>query len=254
VITCAKQKGVLSAMISVVAYSLLEEIPPDLLFFIIVRGYGGYQELLLMLLIFLATVFWNLKVGIAVGIGLSLLRVLRHATRPRIQILGRVPGTTDKFENAELSPGRVEYIEGCLIVKIPEPLHFANTGDLRARLRRLEDHGTQAAHPSLPPVRRKEHNKNIVFDVHGVTTMDAAGAQVLKDIVSGYVDKGVRIFFCRVPKEDSQVYKLCEKSGIVDLVGGPEHFVSSVEDALRMTELEIVDEELRREASAVLEP
>jgi MFS superfamily sulfate permease-like transporter len=241
-------------MISVVAYSLLEEIPPDLLFFIRVRGYGGYQEILLMHLIFLATIFWNLKIGIAVGIGLSLLRVIRHATRPRIQILGRIAGTTDKFENAELCPNNVEYIEGCLIVKIPEPLHFANTGDLRARLRRLEDHGTQAAHPSLPPVRRKENNKNIVFDVHGVTTMDAAGAQVLKDIVSGYIDKGVRVFFCRVPREGSRVYKLCEKSGIVNLVGGPEHFVSSVEDALRMTELEIVEDELRREASAVLEP
>jgi MFS superfamily sulfate permease-like transporter len=241
-------------MISVVAYSLLEEIPPDLLFFIRVRGYGGYQELLLMLLIFLATIFWNLKVGIAVGIGLSLLRVLRHATRPRIQILGRIPGTTDKFENAEWCSNNVEYIEGCLIVKIPEPLHFANTGNLRARLRRLEDHGTQDAHPSLPPVRRKENNKNIVFDVHGVTTMDAAGAQVLKDIVSGYIDKGVRVFFCRVPKEDSRIYKLCQKSGIVDLVGGPKHFVSSVEDALRMTDLGNVDEMLRREAGAVLEP
>jgi hypothetical protein len=84
--------------------------------------------------------------------------------------------------------------------------------------------------------------------------MDAAGVQVLKDIVSGYIDKGVRVFFCRVPSEKSRVYKLFEKSGIVDLVGGPEHFVSSVEHALRMTELENVDEELRREASAVLEP
>lgn len=242
-------------MISVVAYSLLEEIPPDLLFFIRVRGYGGYQELLLMTIIFLSTIFWNLKVGIAVGIGLSLLRVLRHATRPRIQILGRVPGTTDRFENAELAPlGRVEYIEGCLIVKVPEPLHFANTGDLRARLRRLEEHGMQGAHPSLPPVRRKEHNKNIVFDVHGVTSMDAAGAQVLKDIVSSYVDKGVRVFFCRVPRDDSQVFKLMEKSGIVELAGGRDHFVSDVEQALRMTELEDVEEEMRREADAFVEP
>jgi len=241
-------------MISIVAYSLLEEIPPDLLFFIQVRGYGGYQELLLMTIIFLATIFWNLKVGIAVGIGLSLLRVLRHATRPRIQILGRVAGTTDEFENAEQASRRVEYVEGCLIVKVPEPLHFANTGDLRARLRRLEEHGTQDAHPSLPPVRRKENNKNVVFDVHGVTSMDAAGAQVLKDIVRGYVEKDVRVFFCRVPRDDSEVYKLFERSGIVDLVGGRDHFVSSVEQALRMTELEDVEEEMRREADAFVDP
>ena len=94
-------------MISVVAYSLLEEAPHDILFFWKIRG---WSEILLMVLIFVATVFWNLKIGIAVGIGLSLLRVIRHSTRPRIQILGRVPGTVDQFENAEADPGRLEFI------------------------------------------------------------------------------------------------------------------------------------------------
>ena len=236
-------------MISIVAYSLLEEIPPDLMFFIRIRG---YSELTLMILIFVATIFWNLKIGIAVGIGLSLLRVIRHSTRPRIQILGRVPGTTDKFENAERSPGRLEFIEGCLIVKIPEPLTFANTGDLKARLRRLEKHGTARAHPALPPVRRKESNKNIIFDVHGVTELDGAGTQVLLEIVQGYADRGVRVFFCRVPRPDSAVWGLFERSGIIDVCGGREHFVQSVEEALRMTELETVVDELRHEADAVL--
>lgn len=242
------QKGVLSAMISVVAYSLLEEIPPDLLFFIKIRG---YSELLLMTLIFLATIFWNLKIGIAVGIGLSLLRVLRHSTRPRIQILGRVPGTTDKFENAETAK-RVEFVEGVLIVKIPEPLTFANTGDLKGRLRRLEDHGTGRAHPALPPVRHRDHNKNVVFDVHGVTSLDGAGAQILMEIVKSYRERGVRVFFCRVPGERSSVWRLFEKSGIVELCNGKAHFVASVEEALGLTELEEVEEMMGREFDAAL--
>jgi MFS superfamily sulfate permease-like transporter len=240
------QKGVLSAMISVVAYSLLEEIPPDLLFFIKIRG---YSELLLMTLIFLATIFWNLKIGIAVGIGLSLLRVIRHSTRPRIQILGRVPGTTDKFENAETAK-RVEFVEGVLIVKVPEPLTFANTGDLKGRLRRLEDHGTGRAHPALPPVRHRDHNKNVVFDVHGVTSLDGAGAQILMEIVKSYRERGVRVFFCRVPGERSSVWRLFEKSGIVELCNGKAHFVASVEEALRLTELEEVEEMMGREFDA----
>ncbi|KAF1811662.1 sulfate transporter [Eremomyces bilateralis CBS 781.70] len=228
-------KGVLSAMISVVAYSLLEEAPHDLRFFFRIRG---WSELTLMLLIFLATVFWNLKIGIAVGIGVSLLRVLRHSTRPRIQILGRVPGTTDKFENAEAEPGRLENIEGALIVKIPEPLTFANTGDLKGRLKRLEAHGTVTAHPALPRIRKEEHNRNIIFDVHGVTSLDGAGAQVLSEIIDGYVTRGVRVFFCRVPSERSGVWRLFVASGIVDKCGGRKHFVSSVEEALRMSEIE----------------
>jgi MFS superfamily sulfate permease-like transporter len=246
-----EQKGVLSAMISVVAYSLLEEAPPDIIFFIRLRD---VSSLLLMSLIFLCTIFWNLKWGIAVGIGLSILRVLKHSTRPRIQILGRVPGTTDKFENAERTGVNVEFVEGVLIVKIPEPLTFANTGDLKGRLRRLEEHGTGKAHPALPPVRHSDHNRNVVFDIHGVTSLDGAGAQILMEIVSGYRERGVRVFFCRVPSENSHVWILMERSGIVDLCGGKGHFVNSVAEALRLTELEDlenVEEEAGRRTNAV---
>ena len=233
-------KGVLCAMVSVVAYSLVEEAPHDIKFFWRVRG---WSELVLMGVIFVVTIFWDLKRGIGVGIGLSILRLIRHSTRPRIQILGRVPGTTDKFANAETDPGSLEFVEGCLIVKIPEPLTFANTGNLKNRLKRLEDHGTNAAHPALPRIRREEHNKNIIFDVHGVTSLDAASAQILSEIVESYRKRDVNVFFCRVPHERSPVWRLFETSGIVEMCGGRRHFVSSVEKALRMTELERLTEE-----------
>lgn len=240
-------KGVLCAMVSVVAYSLVEEAPHDIKFFVRVRG---YSELLLMGLIFVVTIFWDLKRGIGVGIGLSILRLIRHSTRPRIQILGRVPGTTDKFANAEMDPESLEFIEGCLIVKIPEPLTFFNTGNLKNRLKRLEDHGTASAHPALPRVRREEHNKNVIFDVHGVTSLDAAAAQILVEIVESYRKRDVSVFFCRVPHERSAVWMLFESTGIVELCGGRRHFVSSVEQALRMTELERLTEEWGSEAGS----
>jgi MFS superfamily sulfate permease-like transporter len=222
-------------MISVVAYSLVEEAPSDIRFFLRIKS---WIELFLMFLIFCVTIFWDLKVGVAVGIAFSVLRVISHSTRPRIQILGRVPGTSDKFENAEADPGRLEFIEGCLIVKIPEPLTFANTGQLRNRLRRLEDHGTGSAHPALPRIRDEAHNKNIIFDVHGVTSIDGAGTQVLYELVKGYRNRGVRVFFSRAPNERSAVWKLFVSSGIVEMCGGEDHFVKNVEDALRMSEIQ----------------
>jgi MFS superfamily sulfate permease-like transporter len=231
-------------MVSVVAYSLIEEAPHDIKFFWKIRGVA---EMTLMFAIFLTTVFWDLKRGIAVGIGLSVLRLIRHSTRPRIQILGRVPGTTDKFANAELDPDNIEFIDGCLIVKIPEPLTFANTGDLKNRLQRLEAHGTSRAHPALPRIRRAEHNKNIIFDVHGVTRLDGASAQVLSEIIESYRARGVNVFFCRVPSERSHVWRLFQTSGIVEMCGGRRHFVNSVEEALRLTELDRLTEEYRDE-------
>lgn len=228
-------RGVLSAMISVVAYSLIEEAPHDIKFFFKIRGWG---ELALMTIIFLATIFYSLSVGIALGISLSLLAVIKHAAKPRIQILGRIEGQPHRFENAEYYPEQIEHIEGCLIVKIPEPLTFANTGDLRTRLRRLEQYGTNQAHPSLPRVRHDDNNRNIIFDVHGVTSIDGSGTQVLAEIVKSYIDRGIRVIFCRLPKRKTKVYQRFEASGIIDMCGGGQYFVASVDEALKLSEVE----------------
>lgn len=222
-------------MISVVAWSLIEEAPHDISFFLRIRG---WRELGLMAIIFLSTIFYSLTLGMALGVGISILMVVKHSTRPRIQILGRIPGTT-RFENAEAEGSCLEFIEGCLIVKIPEPLTFANTGELKARLRRLELYGTSQAHPALPRLRSQEANRNIIFDIHGVTSMDGSGTQVLEEIVQNYRQRGVRVFFSRGPsRKDHPVWRLMETSGIVELVGGERHFAMDVEEALRWTEYE----------------
>lgn len=231
-------------MISVVAISLMEEAPHDISFFWRIRG---WNELGLMSLIFLATIFYSLTLGMALGVGVSLLMVIRHSTRPRIQILGRIPGT-NRFENAESSEAsRLEFIEGCLIVKIPEPLTFANTGELKARLRRLEMYGTPDAHPALPRLRSSEANRNVIFDIHGVTSIDGSGMQVLAEIVADYHDRGVRVFFSRGPTPGSRspVWRLMLSSGVVDMCGGEDHFVGDVQEALRLTEYEESVSDLR---------
>ena len=220
-------------MISAIALSLIEECPHDVAFFIRLRG---WSELALMLLIFGATMFYSLELGLALGFGLSTLIIIRHATQPRIQILGKVTGTHDRFDNAELHPEKVELVEGALIVKIPEPLTFANTGDLRNRLRRLEYYGSTHTHPSLPRMRDPEHNKNIIFDVHGVTSIDGSGTQVLFEIVKSYADVGARVFFCRLANRG--VFGMFERSGIVEQSGGLSHFLPRVDEALRMAESE----------------
>lgn len=230
-------------MVTVVAYSLVEEAPHDIAFFLRIHG---YSELSLMFIIFLTTIFFSLNLGIAIGIGLSVLSVIKHSTRPRIQILGRLPGT-NRFENAEDNPAKLEFIEGCLIIKIPEPLTFANTGDLKNRLRRLELYGATSAHPALPAVRAPELNRNIIFDIHGVTGLDGSGTQVLMEIVSSYRERGVRVFFSRGPNKGSPIWMQFERSGILKSCGGERHFVSDVGEALRLTEVEELGEEAEYE-------
>lgn len=61
---------------------------------------------------------------------------------------------------------------------------------------------------------------------------------MLEEIVRGYVDRGVRVFFSRAPGEGTEIWKLLERSGILDTVGGKAHFVKDVGEALRLTEVE----------------
>jgi MFS superfamily sulfate permease-like transporter len=85
-------------MISVVAYTLVEECPHDIIFFLRLRG---WTELVLMLLIFTTTIFYSLELGMALGIGLSVIILIRHATQPRIQILAsRMPNFNAKTWNS----------------------------------------------------------------------------------------------------------------------------------------------------------
>ncbi|KAF3908365.1 Prestin [Arthrobotrys entomopaga] len=231
---------VLSAMISSVAFSLLEEAPADIRFFAKIRA---TPDLLMMLIVFTLTIVYSLELGIAVGVGLSIVQILKHATRARITILGRVPFTDPAiFKSAEEFPEEIVQIEGCLIVKIPEPLTFANAGDLKNRLRRLEVYGSTIAHPSLPRLRSDEHNRNVVFDVHGMTGVDGSGAQVLKEIVEGYLGREVRVFFARGPRKGGKVWETMERAGIVELVrSGEGDFFEHVSDALKAMEGEEVD-------------
>jgi hypothetical protein len=60
--------------------------------------------------------------------------------------------------------------------------------------------------------------------------------------VEDYVQRGIRVIFCRLPQRRSKVFKSFERSGIVELCGGRRHFVGSVEEALRLSEAEDVEE------------
>lgn len=220
---------ILSSIISVVGFSLLEEAPADIKFY---WKICGYQDLATLFATMLFTLLWSVQTGIAVGVGMSLMRVIHHATRPRIQILGRVPGTND-FRNADEVPDLLEAIEGCLIVKIPEPLTFVNTGDLRNRLRRLEFYGTMRIHPSYPRILDKQMFRYLILDMQGMTECDASAVQTLHELVFDYVNRGIRVIFVRMPM-DRTIRDRFEKSGITDMVkrSGAAYF-ETIDSAIR---------------------
>lgn len=223
----------LSVISAVIGISLIEEAPHELYFHWISKGWG---ELITFVVTVLTTLFFSMEAGIAVGLLYSLIRVIKNSAKSRIQILGRQPGTntfinadiqihqdknqasffTDEY-STKLNTNYLEEIEGCLIIKIPEPLKFTNSSDLRARLRRVEIYGSTKAHPALRRTRSASMNQYILFDLNGMTELDSSAAQILLDILNGYRSRGIHSFFARTCK-DPKLRRRLYDTGIVDIL------------------------------------
>ncbi|KAJ2618733.1 hypothetical protein GGI26_006394 [Coemansia sp. RSA 1358] len=100
-------------------------------------------------------------------------------------------------------------VEGVLIVRIEEPLYFANAGQLHARLNRLEMYGDLNVHPSEEP--HMQPTRGVVFDLIGMSDIDGSALEILIHIIREYGRRGVRVAFVRVC---DSVRTRFEKSGM----------------------------------------
>lgn len=215
---------ILSVVTTIVGISLLEEAPADLRFHISCRG---YDELLVFAVTVFTTFFYSVEMGICIGCGYSIISIIKHSAKSRIQILARIENTTqfinsdDYLRNASAQnlPALpdLEELEGCLVVKVPEPLTFTNTEDLKERLNRLERFGSVKVHPGSRGIRTKDSTKYVVFDLNGMTFMDSSAAQIMMEIITSYKRRGVKVFLARVPF-DNKIRLRLEASGVTKYV------------------------------------
>lgn len=231
---------VLALTTTIIGITVLEEIPEDFIFFWNVKG---YPELITFIVVFLTTILWSAQAGVYIGVLISVVRVIRHSSKSNIQILGRVPNTNafrnvdtlieESFSNLQIPNdenqdsvndrlsnlfAEIEEIEGILIIRIPEPLNFANVGDLKSKFSRIEKYGTLSMHPSQPITREFNTIKCIIFDCKGMDKIDAPGVQVLYEIIKKYIEQdGINVWFSRVPL-NTEVRDKLRDSRIVEMI------------------------------------
>lgn len=138
-----------------------------------------------------------------------------------------------------------------LIVKIEEPLFFANTGNerkschgsimltypllflsgqLKDRLRRLEYYGDMSTHPSEQP--RLGASLYTIFDVDNMPYIDASAVQIMDEIVESYHARNVTVYFVRLREKPKAMF---QRAGLLDRLG-PEHLVQEVSQAIEAIE------------------
>jgi len=219
-------KCVLAAIICLIVFTLLAEVPHDVRFFWKMRA---WMDLSLMMLTFLFTIIWNVEVGIAVSVIVSLLFVVHRSSKTRMTILGHIPGT-DRWKPIGENPEAEEDVPGVLIVRIRENLDFANTAQLKERLRRLELYGHDRHHPSEEPHR--QHANTLVFHFADVDSIDASAAQILLELVETYQSRGVGIYITHLVGQPQQAFEI---AGLLTVLG-TDRFCKDVSSAMAKIE------------------
>jgi high affinity sulfate transporter 1 len=151
--------------------------------------------------------------GVMIGAVISLVQLLRAASRPHVAFLGRIPGSR-RFSDRQRHPDN-ELIPGVLIFRPESGLVYFNVDHVcRTILDRIN------AEPTLP--------KLIVLDLSAAPRVDLQSAQALSDLSNELISKG---FQFQAVEARSSVRDRLRNEGVDAKLGGINRF-KSVADAV----------------------
>ncbi|PRP79849.1 high affinity sulfate transporter 1 [Planoprotostelium fungivorum] len=185
-------------------------------------------DLLLCFISFFSTLFLGIANGIILSILASIINVIYSNSRPRIMILGRLPGT-DSFHSVNRFP-KALVIPGMTIIRMDASLFFANVNFFREKLFVL---------------RHREHTRCIILDFEGVNDMDYTAATVFRTIAKDIKEHKILLLMAALKGPVRDVF---HNSGLIPVLGS-ENILWEVRDAVKvgekwMNETGILAEEL----------
>jgi MFS superfamily sulfate permease-like transporter len=151
--------------------------------------------------------------GVMIGAVISLVQLLRTASRPHVAFLGRIPGSR-RFSDRQRHPDN-ELIEGALIFRPESGLVYFNVDHVcRTILDRVN------AEPIFPGL--------VVLDLSAAPRVDLQSAQALGDLSNELISKGLQF---QAVEARSSVRDRLRNEGVDSKLGGINRF-SSVADAV----------------------
>lgn len=213
-------RGAMAAIITVASIGLFEL--HDLIFLFRIRA---WKELAQLVITFCLTIVLGLELGIFLSLGISIFFIIKHTTYPHITILGNIPNT-DKYK--DVTQHETTIFPDILIVRVEDPLYFANIEQVKTLLMRIERLGDIKAHPGEQHAQVTPLHA-IIIHAANIPSMDASAIQVLHEMMQDYRERNV--FVCWVKLRDSlkQPFLL---SGIISALDGDRLF-SSTHDAVK---------------------
>jgi len=210
-------KVALAAIIVVAAVGLMEL--EDLFFLYKVRA---WKALALLVITFVCTFALGVELGLLISLGISVLLLIQQSSVPNIALLGNVPGTR-KYKDVR-DYERATQIPGFLIVRFEDSLYFANVGQVKEALSRIERLGSQFAHPSEPQTNQQLYG--IIMDARNVYQFDASALHTLLQIVEDYRERHIKVCFVKLRAKIKTEFLI---SGIISSLEGEQVFFSTAE-------------------------
>ncbi|MGQ4271944.1 SulP family inorganic anion transporter [Nocardiopsis changdeensis] len=146
--------------------------------------------------------------GLLVGVGISLLLLLRRSSRPHLAELGRVTGpgvASPRWVDRARDPAAAAE-DQVAVLRVESGLYFANS---------------EYVHDRLVDAARPRDVRAVVLDMRAVPFVDATAARMLDRLADGLSGHGADLFLAR------------DLGQVRDLLHHPEVLYPSVEEAVR---------------------
>jgi MFS superfamily sulfate permease-like transporter len=231
----AGQKSQMAAVVNAVLVlltilflaSLFENLPAAVLSAIVIDAMVGLIDFSSMVRYFrvsrsdfvffmaagLGILFFSIIQGIVIGVVLSLLLLIGHASRPALRRLGKDPGSETYLDTARHEALIVE--PGVLVVRLDGPLFFANAN-------RFHDDVEAMIAASETAIRA------VVADMEAVSHTDTDGADILTSMARKM--KANDRWFA-VARVESAILDQWTRAGAIDAIGS-DHVFGFVREAV----------------------
>jgi sulfate permease, SulP family len=170
-------------------------------------------EFVVAMAAFLGVLGSGLLRGVMIGAVISLVQLVRRASRPHVALLGRISGTR-RFSDHERHPDN-ELIPGVLIFRPEASLIYFNVDHVRDLI--AERTRAEAAPPKL-----------VVVDLSAAATVDLQSAHTLAGLADELAASGIRV---QAVEARSSVRESLRREGLDVRLGGIDRF-TSVADAV----------------------
>ena len=148
----------------------------------------------------IATLLVGVLAGVVIGIGFSLIWLISVATRPRMPLMGREPGT-HVFRDLDEHPGDEQY-PGVVVLRLDGGLFFATSDALEDRVREV--------------ALSTSGITGIVLDCEGIDFIDSQGSAKLHEVLGLARQAGITLRLARVKPA---VHDLLARDGVLDDIG-----------------------------------